>query len=48
MFGYNQYNAKIDAIAKLPPPPILVKSIRSFLNHAGFYRRFIQDFFLTS
>ena len=25
-------------------PPTTVKAIRSFLVHAGFYRRFIQDF----
>ncbi|GJT51420.1 reverse transcriptase domain-containing protein [Tanacetum coccineum] len=34
---------KVDVIAKLPPPTF-VKGIRSFLGHAGFYRRFIQDF----
>ena len=26
------------------PPPKSVKDIRSFLRHAGFYRRFIKDF----
>ncbi|GKC01087.1 reverse transcriptase domain-containing protein [Tanacetum coccineum] len=35
--------AKVDVIAKLPPPTT-VKGIRSFLGHVGFYRRFIQDF----
>ncbi|GJV35210.1 reverse transcriptase domain-containing protein [Tanacetum coccineum] len=33
---------KIDIISKLPPPTN-IKSIRSFLGHAGFYRRFIKD-----
>ncbi|XP_070032274.1 uncharacterized protein [Nicotiana tomentosiformis] len=34
---------KVDVIARLPPPTS-VKSIRSFLGHAGFYRRFIKNF----
>nr|GEW97410.1 reverse transcriptase domain-containing protein [Tanacetum cinerariifolium] len=34
---------KVDVISKLPHPTI-VKGIRSFLGHAGFYRRFIKDF----
>ena len=34
--------AKIEIIEKLPPPT-LVKGVCSFLGHAGFYRRFIQD-----
>ncbi|XP_070003152.1 uncharacterized protein [Nicotiana sylvestris] len=35
--------AKVDVIAKLPPPTS-VKAIRGFLGHDGFYRRFIRDF----
>ncbi|XP_073120631.1 uncharacterized protein [Henckelia pumila] len=35
--------AKLKVIEKLPPPMNL-KGIRSFLGHAGFYRRFIKDF----
>nr|GEU61257.1 reverse transcriptase domain-containing protein [Tanacetum cinerariifolium] len=35
--------AKVDVIAK-SPHPTTVKVIRSFLGHAGFYQRFIQDF----
>ena len=35
--------AKIDVIAKLPPPSN-VKAVKSFLGHVGFYRCFIKDF----
>ncbi|XP_048228968.1 uncharacterized protein LOC125369801 [Ricinus communis] len=35
--------AKIETISKLPLPSS-VKAVRSFLGHAGFYRRFITNF----
>lgn len=41
--GIEVDKAKIDLIAKLPLPTS-VKDIISFLGHAGFYRRFINDF----
>nr|GEW96353.1 reverse transcriptase domain-containing protein [Tanacetum cinerariifolium] len=41
--GIEVDKAKVDVIAKLPHHTT-VKGISSFLGHAGFYRRFIQDF----
>ena len=41
--GIEVDKAKIEVIEQLPPP-INVKGIRSFLGHAGFYRRFIANF----
>ncbi|RVW33536.1 Retrovirus-related Pol polyprotein from transposon opus [Vitis vinifera] len=41
--GIEVDKAKVELIVKLPPPTN-VKGIRQFLEHAGFYRRFIKDF----
>ncbi|RVW33036.1 Retrovirus-related Pol polyprotein from transposon opus [Vitis vinifera] len=41
--GIEVDKAKVELIAKLSSPTI-VKGVRQFLGHAGFYRRFIQDF----
>ena len=41
--GIEVDKAKVEVIANLPPP-VNEKGIKSFLGHAGFYRRFIRDF----
>ena len=41
--GIEVDKAKVETIEKLLPPS-LVKGIKSFLGHAGFYNRFIKDF----
>jgi hypothetical protein len=41
--GIEVDKANVETVEQLPPPTD-VKSLRSFLGHAGFYRRFIKDF----
>ena len=41
--GIEVDKAKIELISKLPSLTN-VKTVRQFLGHAGFYRRFIKDF----
>ena len=41
--GIEADKAKIELIAKLPAPKT-IKDVRSFLGHAGCYKRFIKDF----
>jgi hypothetical protein len=41
--GVEVDKAKVETVEQLPPPTDF-KSLRSFLGHAGFYRRFIKEF----
>jgi hypothetical protein len=41
--GIKVVKTKVEMVEQLPPPTD-VKSLRSFLGHARFYRRFIKDF----
>ena len=41
--GLEVDQTKVDVIKTLRPPTT-VKGIRSFLGHAGFYKRFIKEF----
>ena len=41
--GIEVDKAKVELISNLPTPKC-VRNIKSFLGHAGFYRRFIKDF----
>ena len=41
--GIEVDKAKVDTIEKIPCPKD-IKGIRSFLGHAGFYRRLTKDF----
>jgi hypothetical protein len=40
--GIEVDKAKVETVEQLPPPTD-VKSLRRFLGHAGFYRRFVKD-----
>jgi len=41
--GIEVDKAKVEVIEKLPPP-VNIKEIKIFLEHTGFYIRFIKDF----
>ena len=40
--GIKVDKGKVEVIAKLPEP-MCIKDIKSFLGHAGFYKRFIKE-----
>jgi hypothetical protein len=45
--GIEVDKSKIELIVNLPTPKS-IKDVRSFLEHAGFYKRFIKDFSVIS
>ena len=45
--GIEVDKSKIELIANLPTPKS-IKYVRSFLEHVGFYRRFVKDFSVIS
>ena len=52
VLGHKIYVARLEVdqakiyVIKILIPPTNVKGIKSFLGHAGFYKRFIKDFFM--